>query len=305
MEISKKYKKIAILQEGISDESEISKLTATEVYNSLKDTYDISLINVTDDCSKLISDLKKANPQAVFNCLHGYFGEDGQIESILNYLKIPYTHSGVLSSSIAMNKQISKIFFTKFKINTPNGNYLNCLDYEKKIKFPLIVKPNLGGSSNDLHLVHTKKDLNLFIKKKKNLINCYIFEEYIYGREITVGILDNKICGVMEIIFDDEIYDYNNKYVKIAKHVLNPDLPKDIIKSLHENSLKIHGELNCNCISRLDYRFNEKNGMVYLLEINTQPGLTKNSLLPEMARNLKINFFDLCEIILANASCER
>ena len=162
---SKKYKRIAILQGGISDESEISKLTATEVYNCLKEIYDVSLINVTSDCSKLILDLKKSNPQAIFNCLHGYFGEDGQIQSILNYLKIPYTHSGVLSSSIAMNKQVSKVFFNKFKINTPCGNYLNCLDYEKKINFPLVIKPNLGGSSNDLHLIHTKKDLNIFIKE--------------------------------------------------------------------------------------------------------------------------------------------
>ena len=131
-----------------------------------------------------------------------------------------------------------------------------------------------------------------------------MMEEFIEGREITVGILDNKICGIMEIIFDSEIYDYKNKYQEIAKHVINPKLSRKIIEKLESLSLKVHSRINCQCISRLDFRYNEELNEVFLLEINTQPGLTQNSLLPEMAKNRGIDFLKLCEIILFNAKCE-
>ena len=108
-----------------------------------------------------------------------------------------------------------------------------------------------------------------------------LIEEFIYGRELTVGILENKICGIMEIKFSEELYDYNNKYINIAEHIISPKLPKKIEKELIESSLKVHSTLNCNCISRIDFRYNEETNKTYLLEvIATQPGLTKNSLLP-------------------------
>ena len=131
-----------------------------------------------------------------------------------------------------------------------------------------------------------------------------LIEEFIDGRELTVGILENKICGLMEIKFNQEIYDYDNKYINIAKHIINPELPKRIKKELIENSLKIHSSLNCNCISRIDFRYNDKTNKTYLLEVNTQPGLTKNSLLPEMAKEKGISFLKLCEILIKNSTCE-
>ncbi|MAZ07704.1 MAG: D-alanine--D-alanine ligase [Rickettsiales bacterium] len=303
MDLLKKYKKISILQGGISDESEISLLSAQEVYKALKNKYDVTLIDVNRDCTKLISDIKKSKPDIIFNCLHGYFGEDGQIQSILNYLQIPYTHSGVLASSILMNKHFSKILFEKLGVETPMGNLIANINLEKTIKFPLIVKPICGGSSNQLYKINDNGELNSFLNKKQQFLEKFMYEKFIPGRELTVGILDNKVCGVMEIIFDDEIYDYNNKYLKIAKHEINPKLPKKILNMLKSISENVHNKMDCNCVSRLDFRYSAENEKIFLLEVNTQPGLTKNSLLPEMAASKGLNFLELCEIILSNPEC--
>ena len=259
MDVLRKYKKISILQGGISDESEISLLSAKEVYRTLKNKYNVTLIDVNRDCTKLISDIKKSKPDIIFNCLHGYFGEDGQIQSILNYLEIPYTHSGVLTSSILMNKYFSKILFEKLGVATPIGNLITNINLEKKIRFPLIVKPICGGSSNQLFKINDSNQLSSFLEKKKKFLDKFIYEKFISGRELTVGILDNKVCGVMEIIFDDEIYDYKNKYLKIAKHEINPRLPKKISNLLISISENIHNKMNCNCASRLDFRYSEEN----------------------------------------------
>ncbi len=301
---SKKFKKIVILSGGVSEEKDISKLTANEVYKILRTKYNVELLNVTHNSKKLIDSLVRINPDVAFNCLHGFFGEDGQIQSILNFLRIPYTHSGVMTSSVLMNKKISKIIFSSLNVLTPKSINIMKKKIEKKI-FPLIAKPVNGGSSNNLFKINNEKDLGFFLKKKQKIIDNFIFEEFIPGREITVGVLDNKVCGVMEIVFNSEIYDFKNKYVKIAKHIINPNVPKPIIKELNQISLKIHKIMNCNCISRFDFRYNEKKNKIYLLEVNTQPGLTKNSLLPEMAKNIGIDFFNLCQILIENPICEK
>ncbi len=296
---SKKFSKVAVLRGGVSDEKEISIMTANQVFSTLKTRYNIKIIDVTNNCQKFISDLIKYEPDKIFNCLHGFFGEDGQVQSILNYLKIPYTHSGVLASSLAMNKVISKKFYQSLGVKCPK--IFENLDVNN-IKFPVIVKPVCGGSSNGIIKIESIESLN---KIRNELTSKHLMiEEYIEGREITVGILDNKICGIMEIISDSEIYDFKNKYLQIAKHVVDPEIPERIREYITNCSLDIHKKMNCSCLSRLDFRFNEQTNEIYLLEINTQPGLTKNSLLPEMAKNSGINFFQLCEIILSHANCE-
>ena len=298
----KKSDKIAVLRGGISDEKEISILTANQVFHTLKHKYDTVLIDVGYDCKKLINDLISCKTSIVFNCLHGFFGEDGQIQSILNYLKLPYTHSGVLASSIAMNKTISKKIFKSFNICHPKQ--FNIFNELKDFSYPIIIKPICGGSSNNLIKVKNKEQLNTFKIRNRNNLDKFMLEEFINGREITVGILDDKICGVMEIIFDSDVYDFKNKYQEIATHVINPDLNEKITEKLKQTSLMIHNQINCKCLSRLDFRYNEKKDEIFLLEINTQPGLTINSLLPEMAKDKGIDFLKLCEIILYNAQCE-
>ena len=298
----KKSERISVLKGGISEEKSISVLTANEVYKTLKKKYDTTLINVGSDCEKLINDLIQSKPDKVFNCLHGVFGEDGQIQSILNYLKIPYTHSGVLASSIAMNKVVSKYFYKSLGIKFPK--HFDLSSKFIKSSHPFIIKPICGGSSKNLLKIENQKQFIDFKNNHISELHKYMLEEYIDGREITVGILNNKICGIMEIIFDSEIYDFKNKYQVIAKHIIDPKLPKIIIKKLKNVSLKIHNAINCKCISRLDFRYNTKSDELFLLEINTQPGLTQNSLLPEMAKRNGTDFLELCEILLSNAECE-
>ena len=298
----KKSEKISILRGGISEEKEISILTANQVYMTLQTKYDTTLIDVDEDCKKFVNDLITSKPDKVFNCLHGVVGEDGQIQSILNYLKIPYTHSGVLASSIAMNKIVSKFFYKSLGVRFPENFDIN--SKFKKSSYPLIIKPICGGSSKNLLKIENQTQLIDFKNIHINDLNKYMVEQFIDGREITVGILDDKICGIMEIIFDSEIYDFKNKYQVIAEHVLDPKLPKIVINNLKNISLMLHKAINCKCISRLDFRYNTKSKQLFLLEINTQPGLTKNSLLPEMAKSNGINFLKLCEILLSNAACE-
>ena len=297
----KKYKKVAILSGGISDEYEISKLSATAVHKVLKNKYNCKLINVGNDCIDLIKKLKSFCPDVIFNCLHGYFGEDGQIQSILNLLGFPYTHSGVLASSMSMDKRKSKVFFKSLKILVPDE-----IDpLSKKLNaFPIITKPINGGSSNGIKIIKNRDELNKFIKKVGINLQRFMFEKFIDGRELTVGIINNKVCGIMEIKFNSELYDYNKKYVNVAEHIVNPKLSKKIREDLKKASINAHNAIGCNCVSRVDFRYNEKKKKVYLLEINTQPGLTSNSLLPEMAKN-KITFFELCEILINNPTCEK
>ena len=299
----KKFKKILILSGGISEERNISKLSANHVYKTIKNELTTQILDVSNNAQELLTKIQKYKPNVIFNCLHGNFGEDGQIQSILNYLRIPYTHSGVLTSAILMNKIISKKLFKSLGISTPQSiNESNIKS--QKFKFPLIIKPINGGSSYGLIKINNKESLNKYLNNKKIKKSRMLIEEFIEGRELTVGILENKICGLMEIKYNEELYDYNNKYINIAEHIINPKLPREIEKELIENSLKIHSSLNCNCISRIDFRYNEKAKKTYLLEVNTQPGLTKNSLLPEMAKEKGISFLKLCKILLKNSICE-
>lgn len=298
---TKKYKKVAILSGGISDEHEISKLSASAVHKVLKNKYNCKLINVSNNCIKLIKELKSFCPDVIFNGLHGYFGEDGQIQSILNLLGLPYTHSGVLASSMSMDKKKSKAFFKSLKISVPDE--INPLS-KRLNTFPIITKPINGGSSNGINIIKDKVELNKFIKKVGLNLHRFIFEKFINGREITVGIVNNKVCGIMEIKFNSELYDYNNKYVNVAEHIINPKLSKKIRDDLKKSSIKAHNSIGCNCVSRVDFRYDEKKERIYLLEINTQPGLTNHSLLPEMAKK-RIPFFELCEILINNPICEK
>ena len=194
----KKSKKILILSGGISEEKDISKLSANHVYETIKNELTTKILNVSDNAQELLTKIQKYRPNVIFNCLHGNFGEDGQIQSILNYLKIPYTHSGVLTSAILMNKIISKKLFKSMGISTPQSiNEKNIKS--QKLKLPLIIKPINGGSSYGLIKINNKESLNKYLNNKKIKKSRMLIEEFIEGRELTVGILENKICGLMEI----------------------------------------------------------------------------------------------------------
>ena len=306
-----KKKKILILGGGISKEREISLETAKQVNRVLKKKYWTVLSEPNDN---LIKNIKKFKPNIIFNALHGRFGEDGYIQSILESLKIKYTHSGVLSSSIAMDKIISKEIFIKNKILTPkyfkfifDSNILKKNKIINKIKlkfkFPVIIKPINEGSSVDVFICSEKNLINNLKKLKK--YKEILIEEYIGGREIQVAILGKKKLGAIELKPKRKFYDYKAKYSLSAKteHLIPINLSSKNMNKVLDISLKAHNCLGCRGVTRSDFKF--YNNKFYLLEVNTQPGMTKLSLVPEIAAYMGMNFLNLLEWILNDASTNK
>tara|TARA_B100001057_G_scaffold457375_1_gene505604 strand:- start:185 stop:1102 length:918 start_codon:yes stop_codon:yes gene_type:complete len=304
-------KKILILGGGISKEREISLETSKQVNKTLKKKFKTK---ICEPDNNLIKNIKKFKPNIIFNALHGRFGEDGYIQSILEKFKIKYTHSGVISSCIAMNKILSKKIFIKNKILTPNYIKFNfnkknlkltkiITSFNKKLKFPLVIKPINEGSSVDVFIC-TKKNILTNLKKLKKYQEI-IIEEYIGGREIQVAILGKKKLGAIELKPKRKFYDYTAKYSKNAKteHIIPVDIQKKYLNKVLDLSLKAHKLLGCRGVTRSDFKFYKNK--FYLLEINTQPGMTKLSLVPEIAAYKGISFYKLLEWIINDASINR
>ena len=305
-------KKILILAGGYSKEKEVSIQTAKSVYSELnkEKKYKIKVVNPD---GKFIQVLRNFNPNIVLNLLHGRYGEDGYIQAILESEKVKYTHSGVLSSSLAIDKELSKKIFIKNNILTPkylkfsyrnNINKLKLINnLQKKIGFPLVVKPLNEGSS-----------VNVFICNKNNILktltklNEYgevLLEKYIPGREIQVAILENKVLGAIELRPTRKFYDYQAKYNPKARteHIIPVEISKNKYQELTKIALKAHKILNCRGVTRSDFRY-YKNSF-YLLETNTQPGMTSLSLVPEIANFNNITFKNLIKKILKDASIKK
>ena len=302
-------KRILIISGGISKERLISLDTGLQVAKELKKNgYKVKICEPNKELSK---NIKKFKPNVIFNALHGQFGEDGYIQSILEGFKIPYTHSGVLASSIAMDKEISKIIFLKNKILTPKSfiysfnlikkDLINLI--EKKLKFPVIIKPKNEGSSVNVYIC-TKKNIKKILYSMESYGQVMI-EEYIAGREIQVAIMGNKKLGAIELKPKRKFYDYQAKYSTKAKteHIIPVDLTKKKLNEVLNIALKAHQIIGCKGVTRSDFKY--FNGKFYLLEINTQPGMTKLSLVPEIASYCGISFINLIRWILRDASTKK
>ena len=305
-------KKILILAGGYSKEREISIKTANSVYEELvkekKNT-----IKIIEPDGKLIKNLRKFKPHVVLNLLHGRYGEDGYIQAILESEKIKYTHSGVLSSSLAMDKELSKKIYIKNKILTPKylkysfqkkykkNDFLSKL--KKKLGFPLVIKPLNEGSSVNVFICN-KRNVFKNLDKLKEYGNILI-EKFIPGREIQVAILSEKILGAIELEPKRKFYDYKAKYDPKAKtkHIIPVKINKKNYDKVTNIALKAHNLLNCKGISRSDFRY--YNNKFYLLETNTQPGMTSLSLVPEIAKFNNITFKNLIKKILEDASIKK
>ena len=302
-------KKILILCGGISKERFISLETGKEVAKELqKNKYKVIMCEPDND---LIKKIKLYKPQVIFNALHGQFGEDGYIQAILETQKIPYTHSGVIASSLAMDKELSKKVFLQNKILTPK--YIKFIfqkdekniiqKIEKKLKFPVVIKPINEGSSVHVYICNKKN----FMKNLKSM-NTYreiLIEEFIAGREIQVAIMGDKKLGIIELEPKRKFYDYEAKYNPEAntKHIMPVNLEKKDLKKITDIAYKAHKVIGCRGVTRSDFKFYK--GKPYLLEINTQPGMTKLSLVPEIAAFEGISFLRLIEWILKDASIDR
>ena len=262
-----------------------------------------------DPLKNIKNNIEKKNPDVVFNCLHGKYGEDGQIQKILEKLKIPYTHSGVKASEIAMDKIKSKKVFLKKKIDTPNFKIIKKIsDIKNKIsKSKFVLKPINEGSSFGVKIftgysTSTIKNIKKLLKRYKILIQ----EPYLEGREIQTAVLGNKVIGSVEIIPKRSFYDYRAKYSLSAKtkHIIPPKISKKLHDKIKKIALKAHKSLKCKGVTRSDFRVTQNN-KIYILEINTQPGMTKLSLVPEIAQNFGLSFIKLVDWMIKDASIKR
>ena len=290
-------KKILIISGGLSKERVISLDTGKQVAKELrKNGY---IVKISEPNFLIYNVIKSFKPNVIFNALHGQFGEDGYVQSILETTNIPYTHSGVISSALAMDKELSKKIFLKNNILTPkyimyyfNRSKTNLIKLiNKKLKFPVVIKPINEGSSVNVFICNR---LNIFSKIK--LLEDYkkiIIEEFIPGREIQVAIMGKKKLGAIELKPKRKFYDYEAKYKKSAKtkHIIPVKISKNYLNKVLSISFKAHKLLGCRGVTRSDFKFFKNK--FYLLEINTQPGMTKLSLVPEIAAYFGICFFDL------------
>jgi len=300
---------VLILSGGISKERLISLDTGLQVSKELiKNGYKVKICEPDNNLDKNIKNFK---PAVIFNALHGQFGEDGYIQSVLERYKIPYTHSGVIASSIAMDKEISKNIFAKNKIKTPKfftfsyddttSNIIKKIN--KKLSFPVVVKPLNEGSSVNVYIT-SMKDLGKILNKLKSYKKVLI-EKFIGGREIQVAIMGNKKLGAIELIPKRKFYDYRAKYDSKAKtqHLIPVELSKTKYNQLMNIAYKAHKLIGCKGVTRSDFKFFK--GKFFLLEINTQPGMTKLSLVPEIASYKGVTFIKLIEWMLKDASKEK
>ena len=299
-------KKILILSGGISKERLISLDTGRQVAKELKKNG--YKVKISEPDNNLEKNIKIFKPSIIFNALHGQFGEDGYIQSILERFKIPYTHSGVIASSIAMDKEISKKIFIKNKIKTPKfftysyeiSKTLLFKKIKRKLKFPVVVKPLNEGSSVNVYICD-KTNLSKILYKLKSYKKVMI-EQFIAGREIQVAIMGDRKLGAIELKPKRKFYDYQAKYDSKAKtkHIIPVELPKLKLNQLMNTAFKAHKIIGCSGVTRSDFKYFK--GDFYLLEINTQPGMTKLSLVPEIALYKGITFIKLIEWMLKDAS---
>jgi D-alanine-D-alanine ligase len=306
-EVLKKYKskKIGVLYGGWSSERQISIQTGTAILESLKT---MGLEAKGYDINKgFLKNISHKDIDVAYIALHGEGGEDGCIQSILEFLDIPYTGSNVLSSSLCMNKYYSKLLFESGKIPTPKFQYFKLKELgeessienlSKDILYPVIVKAVSQGSAIGVHLVKNFQDLKKAILDIKKYDSSILIENYIEGLELTVGILGDDTLPVIEIVPDNEFYDFESKYAKgKSKHIIPARIDKDIEIEIKKLAKSAHDMLGCKAVSRVDIILDKKNNP-WVLEINTIPGMTETSLLPDAAKSIGIDFDELVLRIL-------
>jgi len=302
-------KKILIISGGISKERLISLKTGEQVAKELKKNN--FNVKICEPDQKLLKIIKKFKPNIIFNALHGQFGEDGYIQTIIETFNIPYTHSGVLASARAMDKIISKKIFIKKKILTPKFikySFDKSRDQiikivRDKLKFPVVIKPINEGSSVNVFICNK----NNFFKnlQKLKIYNNIIIEQFIPGREIQAAIMGKKKLGVIELKPKRKFYDFEAKYnpKSQTEHIIPVNLSKKNLNKVMSIALNAHKIIGCKGISRSDFKFHKNK--FYLLEINTQPGMTNLSLVPEIAAFHGLSFINLLKWILDDASTNR
>ena len=301
-------KHVAILMGGWSVEREVSLVSGTAVANALKASgYRVSTIDVGRDVAQVLAETA---PDVAFNALHGRFGEDGCMQGLLEILGIPYTHSGVLASAVAMNKPAAKKLFAEAGLTCPEGKVCQYHEVMAGNVFapPYVIKPLNEGSSIGVHIVLDGDNQHRLEDENWPFGGEVLVEKYIPGREIQVAVMGECALGAIEIKPRGRFYDYETKYTEgKAEHFMPAPIHPDCYAEALDIALRAHQALGCRGVSRADLRYDDEAGepgALYLLEINTQPGMTPLSLVPEIAAESGIKFPDLVAWMVENASCD-
>jgi D-alanine-D-alanine ligase len=303
-------RRVAVLYGGISAEREVSLSTGRQVIAALRDGgFDVTPIEVTDDIAAVVSALTP-RPDAVFNALHGRFGEDGAIQGVLDWLGIPYTHSGVRASALAMDKVAAKALFVANGLPVARHVVVDRAELAAydPLPVPYVIKPLNEGSSVGVEIIRNGDNRRSAIARAWRFGQTALVEEYVPGRELTVGVMGDRALAVTEILADaGAFYDYESKYCDGgSRHVIPAAVHPDTYHRALDVALAAHRALGCRGATRCDFRYDDTTGepgRLVLLEINTQPGLTPTSLLPEQAAHHGMNFAQLCTWMVENAAC--
>lgn len=303
--------RVAVLFGGISAEREVSLSSGRQVVIALRAAgFDVQPIEVTEDLGALIAALRDPAPDVVFNALHGRFGEDGAIQGVLDWLGLPYTHSGVRASSLAMDKVAAKAAFVAAGLPVPRGFLVDVADLEAAdpLPRPYVVKPANEGSSVGVDILKAGDNRRAEIARAWRYGRTALVEEYVPGRELTVGVMGERALAVTEIIAEaGSFYDYDSKYADGgSRHVIPARVHPDTYDRALGVAVAAHRALGCRGATRADFRYDDTDGepgRLVLLEVNTQPGLTPTSLLPEQAAHHGICFSKLCAWMVEHATC--
>ncbi|GHU16358.1 D-alanine--D-alanine ligase [Alphaproteobacteria bacterium] len=306
MAMGRNIRKVCVLKGGDSFERDVSLMSAKGCVNAVQELgCEVCDFDFTGDIAALISHVKWEKPDCVFNALYGGSGENGNIQSLLNFLKVPYSHSGVVASSVAMNKYISCELFGSNGIRVPRSRLEKWTDFIKKPDFmcPFVIKPVDSGSSEGVYIINNYSELSNI----KWTYNDIVFvSEYIPGLELTTAVLNDEALEVTNIITTSGFYDYNNKYTDGgAVHEIPANIPDFVRHEAMSSALKAHKLLGCRCTSRSDFRYNDVTKELFLLEVNTQPGLTSLSLLPEQAKFVGIPFNKLIQYMIEQSTYDK
>ena len=302
-------KTVAVLYGGISAEREVSLASGAQVIAALDEAGCAGRpVDVGADLRAVIAARTPA-PDVVFNALHGRFGEDGTIQGVLDWLGIPYTHSGVRASAVAMDKAAAKAVFTAAGLPVPAGRVMAVADLADAdpIALPYVVKPVGEGSSVGVEIMRAGGNRRAEVARSWRFGTHALVEEYIPGRELTVGVMGDRAVAVTDITPAEGFYDYQAKYGEGGSaHAIPAKVHPDIYARAMDIALRAHNALGCRGASRADFRYDDTSGepgRLVLLEINTQPGLTRTSLLPEQAAHVGISFPALCAWMVEHAAC--
>jgi D-alanine-D-alanine ligase len=302
--------RVAVLYGGISAEREVSLSTGEQVIGALRSAgFEVEPIDVGHDLGAVIAALNP-KPDVVFNALHGRFGEDGAIQGVLDWLNIPYTHSGVRASALAMDKQAAKAVFMSAGLPVARGRMVPVEDLEAAdpMPVPYVVKPANEGSSVGVEIVRGGDNRRAAIARAWKYGAAAMVEEYVPGRELTVGVMGDRALAVTEILAQaNSFYDYESKYAdQGSRHIVPAPVHPDAYAKAMDIAVAAYRAIGCRGASRCDFRYDDtagEPGRLVLLEINTQPGLTPVSLLPEQAAHLGMSFPQLCTWMVENAAC--